>query len=63
MRSKHSADPLNAFHEGVDFFHCVVESERGAHGSADAQSCHEWFGAMMACSHGDAESVEQGSHV
>ena len=40
MRSKHSADPFNALHEGIDFFLGVVESERGAHGSADAQSCH-----------------------
>ena len=60
---EHLADALYAFYQGVDFFCSVVEGERSSYGALYAEAYHKRLRAVMTCSDGNAEAVEQCAHI
>lgn len=63
LSAQHFADAVEGGEEEVTFFKGVVDSERGADCSFDAERCHQRLGAMVAGAHGDTEFVKEHPHV
>ena len=60
---EHLTDPSDSCYERIDLLLCVVKSKGGAYGAADAEPCHEWLCTVVTCAYGNAQAVEQRSHV
>ena len=61
--SKHLTDPTDAVHQYVHLLKGIVEGERSAYRSKNAQAVHQGLGTVVAGAYGDAEAVEQGADV
>ena len=61
--SKHLADSTDASNQRVYLFLRVIEGEGCTDSTADAQSVHQGLCTMMTCADGNAQTVEQGTHI
>ena len=57
--SQHRNDTLQGCNESIDVVTGVIEGEGGAHGSLHMESVHEGLCAVVTCTYGDAQAVEE----
>ena len=61
--SKHFLCANDAVEQRVYFRFCVVERERCAYRTFNAEMVHDWLCAMVSCAYGNAQFVQNASHV
>ena len=54
FRLEHLAYAAYSGNESVYLLLGVVEGERCTYGACDAESCHQWLGAVMTSAHSNA---------
>lgn len=57
--AEHGCNTAQGGDKGVDLGPCVICRERGAHCAFDTETLHEGLRAVVACTHGNAELVEE----
>ena len=60
---EHLRNAFYACYKRINLLLGVVQGEARTNGSQNAIAVHQRLSTMMACTNGDAQAVEQGSHI
>ena len=60
---EHLRNAFYACYKRINLFLGVVQGEACTNGSQDAITVHQRLSTVMTCTNGDAQAVEQGSHI
>jgi hypothetical protein len=63
LKSEHFGYTLDASHENVNLFLCIIEGKRSTDSARDAQTIHQGLGTVMTGAYGDAQTIEERAHI